>query len=59
VVMAIRLVRKEVPQMSDRSSDDPSFVGRSPPPYFRGLEVREISNTRARVTETPKRLFLV
>jgi hypothetical protein len=58
--MAIRLVRKEVPQMSDRSSDDPSF-GRAftPRRIFEAWKVREISNTRAPVTETPKRLFPV
>ena len=34
MVMAIRLVRKEVPQMSDRSSDDPSFGRAFTPAVF-------------------------
>ena len=59
MLMAIRLVRKEVPQMSDRSATTLVSVGRSPPPYFEAWKVREISNARAPVTETPKRLFLV
>ena len=46
--------------MSDRSSDDPSF-GRAftPRRIFEAWKVREISNTRTPVTETPKRLFPV
>jgi hypothetical protein len=34
VLMAIRLVRKEVPQMSDRSGDDPSFGRAFTPAVF-------------------------
>lgn len=34
MLMAIRLVRKEVPQMSDRSSDDPSFGRAFTPAVF-------------------------
>ena len=47
MLMAIRLVRKEVPQMSDRSATTLVSVGRSPPPYFEAGKVGEISNARA------------
>jgi hypothetical protein len=59
VVMATRLVHREVPQMSDRSATTLVSVGRSPRRIFEAWKVREISNARAPVTETPKRLFLV
>ena len=45
--------------MSDRSSDDPSFGRAFTPHIFEAWTAREILNTRAPVTETPKRLFLV
>jgi len=49
VLMAIRLVRKEVPQMSDRSSDDPSFGRAFTPAVFSRPGKYVKYRTRARV----------
>ena len=59
MLMAIRLVRKEVPRCPIVPATTLVSVGRSPRRNFEAWTVREILNTRAPVTETPKRLFLV
>jgi hypothetical protein len=52
VLMVIRLVRKEVPQMSDRSSDDPSFGRAFTPAVFSRPGKYVKYRTRARLSRT-------
>jgi hypothetical protein len=52
--MVIRLVRKEVPQMSDRSSDDPSFGRAFTPAVFSRPGKYVKYRTRARVSGNAK-----